>query len=306
MALRALAGGCDGGGSRRGCGFCLHWSQNCLCPGLARKMPDGHLFQLLLTTALFPSILGTGTAPFLPILFPELFPDGPLALEGQNGGWGVCAGRQQPAVRGGGPYRGWWPRCAGAGVTPTAAHLWGLSAVPVGRWGIGRGFSTGEGGCGDVPGAFPSSLPPSPPVPMFALAEALASTGGHGVHRAVAASSSAGEFCSASAASWGVAHSEGWAGGPCALLARLPGTGEPRPGQPHWHWGGSAAARQRPSPWSWQPVLRALHGFRGPRSGDVFPALSNAPLQPWCRTCTSARATWAPMASPTPASTARG
>lgn len=93
MALRALAGGCDGGGSRRGCGFCLHWSQNCLCPGLARKMLDGHLFQLLLTTALFPSILGTGTAPFLPLLLPELFPDGALALEGcspeaQKGGWG--------------------------------------------------------------------------------------------------------------------------------------------------------------------------------------------------------------------------
>lgn len=67
--------------------------------GWPRKMLDGHLFQLLLTTALFPSILGTGTAPFLPLLLPELFPDGALALEGcspeaQKGGWGVCAGRQ--------------------------------------------------------------------------------------------------------------------------------------------------------------------------------------------------------------------
>lgn len=45
---------------------------------------------------------------------------------------GVCAGRQWSAVRGDGPYWGWWPRCGGAGVTPTAAHLWGVSAVPVG------------------------------------------------------------------------------------------------------------------------------------------------------------------------------
>lgn len=36
------------------------------------------------------------------------------------------------AVRGGAPCWGWWPRRGGAGVTPTAAHLWARSAVPVG------------------------------------------------------------------------------------------------------------------------------------------------------------------------------
>lgn len=59
-------------------------------------MLDGHLLQLLLITALFPSILGTGTAPFL---FPEPIPDGALSLEGcsptaQRRLGGVCAGGQ--------------------------------------------------------------------------------------------------------------------------------------------------------------------------------------------------------------------
>lgn len=44
----------------------------------------------------------------------------------------------------------------------------------------------GDGGYPGVLGAFPSSLPPSPPLPIFALAKALVSTGGHGIHRAVA------------------------------------------------------------------------------------------------------------------------
>lgn len=44
----------------------------------------------------------------------------------------------------------------------------------------------GDGGCLDILGAFPSSLPASPPLPMFALAKASVSTGGHGIHRAVA------------------------------------------------------------------------------------------------------------------------
>lgn len=69
-------------------------------------MLDGHLLQLLLVTALFPSILGTGTAPLLPLLFPEPIPDGALSLEGcsptaQNGGWGglcwesvICSERE--------------------------------------------------------------------------------------------------------------------------------------------------------------------------------------------------------------------
>ncbi|XP_041274433.1 protein shisa-like-1, partial [Onychostruthus taczanowskii] len=34
----------------------------------------------------------------------------------------------------------------------------------------------------------------------------------------------------------------------------------------------------RPCRWGWQPVLQALHSFRGPRSGDLFPALCNALL----------------------------
>ncbi|XP_026711825.1 uncharacterized protein LOC113483950 [Athene cunicularia] len=51
--------GRDGGGSRRGCGFCLRQSRSCLCPVSARKMLSGLLLRLLLTTALCPGLLGT-------------------------------------------------------------------------------------------------------------------------------------------------------------------------------------------------------------------------------------------------------
>lgn len=52
-----------------------------------------------------------------------------------------------------------------------------------------------EGGCGDVPGAFPSSLPPSPPLSVFALVEAWASTGGHGMHSSSAGAVVLGQCC---------------------------------------------------------------------------------------------------------------
>uniref|UniRef100_A0A8C8BH64 Unc-45 myosin chaperone A n=1 Tax=Otus sunia TaxID=257818 RepID=A0A8C8BH64_9STRI len=51
--------GRDGGGSRRGCGFCLRQSQSCLCPGSAGKMLGGLLLRLLLAMALCPGLLGT-------------------------------------------------------------------------------------------------------------------------------------------------------------------------------------------------------------------------------------------------------
>ncbi|XP_030084346.1 protein shisa-like-1 [Serinus canaria] len=76
MALSSSWWRLDGGGSRRGCGFCLHWSQNCLCLGLAGKMLDGPLLQLLLTVALFPSILGTVLVQNLHLCEGYVGPDG--------------------------------------------------------------------------------------------------------------------------------------------------------------------------------------------------------------------------------------
>lgn len=140
--------GRDGGGSRRGCGFCLCRSQSCHCPGSAGKMLGGLLLWLLLATALCPGLLGTGIAPFLLLLLPEcvlcvpagapsLVDCSPMALEG---GWGglcwevvVCAGDGDPGV-----------------VVPrlvSLQHVCGVrSAVPVGWWGTGRAFSRGKSG----------------------------------------------------------------------------------------------------------------------------------------------------------------
>uniref|UniRef100_A0A8C3BQZ8 Shisa N-terminal domain-containing protein n=1 Tax=Cairina moschata TaxID=8855 RepID=A0A8C3BQZ8_CAIMO len=44
--------GRNGGGSRRGCGFCLRQRRSCLCLGMAGKMPGGLLLRLLLAAAL--------------------------------------------------------------------------------------------------------------------------------------------------------------------------------------------------------------------------------------------------------------
>ncbi|XP_048173934.1 protein shisa-like-1a [Corvus hawaiiensis] len=62
------------------------------------------------------------------------------------------------------------------------------------------------------------------------------------------------------------------------MLASLPGGGElsAQASPALLRLGGlcSAGSQQRPSRWSWQPVLQALHSFSRPRSGDSFPALS--------------------------------
>ncbi|XP_029869876.2 protein shisa-like-1 [Aquila chrysaetos chrysaetos] len=68
--------GRDGGGSRRGCGFCLCRSQSCHCPGSAGKMLGRLLLWLLLATALCPGLLGTVSVQNLHLCEGYASPDG--------------------------------------------------------------------------------------------------------------------------------------------------------------------------------------------------------------------------------------
>lgn len=134
--------GRNGGGSRRGCGFCLRQRRSCLCPGMAGKMPGGLLLRLLLTAALCPGILGTGTAP-LPLL-PEAGAGTarPTPLGWDHVPWAAPHHPQLEAVRsgrgGGGPCWGWEPGV----VVPELVPLWGScgarGTAPVGQGEPGR------------------------------------------------------------------------------------------------------------------------------------------------------------------------
>ncbi|XP_040426276.1 uncharacterized protein LOC121076211 [Cygnus olor] len=73
---KRLLMGRNGGGSRRGCGFCLRQRRSCLCPGMAGKMPGGLLLQLLLAAALYPGILGTASVQNLHLCEGYAGPDG--------------------------------------------------------------------------------------------------------------------------------------------------------------------------------------------------------------------------------------
>lgn len=98
----------------------------------------------------------------------------------------VCNGRQWSVPGGSGLRWGWGPRCGGARAGLTAACLWGEKCCPCGVLGNREGIQEGEIGAGL--GAFPSPLPPSCSLPMFALARAMGCAGGHGTHGSRAAS----------------------------------------------------------------------------------------------------------------------
>lgn len=144
---KRLLMGRDGGGSRRGCGFCLRWSQSCLCPGSSGKMLGGLLLRLLLATALCPGLRGTGTAPLPLLLLPEPLCPGPAGASSLVG----CS----PVAAGGGLCREVVVGAGDGGPGVVVPELVPLQRALLSLWGGGeRGGGSAWGDQGQ-PGGFP-------------------------------------------------------------------------------------------------------------------------------------------------------